>query len=441
MKAKFAKDLYNRLPEGIKSIAGTFIRRKLINNTIFIKQYNELVQSESATEDEMSRKQFELLKNTCIHAYEHTLYYKELFKRVGFDPYNFTINEFTEKIPTITKDEVIANFDLINSDDINDYYPATTGGSSGTRLQINNAWETFYKENAFHYHYMSRYGYDYKKHKILLLAGEESEELCSSSPLHNMIRVSGRHLNQDNFPEAIKYINKFRPDFIIALPSAVYQFCKYLVLSNEKLYCTISHVFFRSENINPKQREFIEETLGCKAVAYYGATERVAWGEEYENIGGIPVYTFNPYYGYVEIDSNDGISLVSTGFNNPKMPLIRYKTDDIITKVGENKFTVEGHRTAVMIGKNDESISVEYFCHLEETFDKIEKYQFEQYKKGEAIVNIIPRRELLENEIAEIEKLFDKMAAERIKFKAHIVDHVNLTTRGKFKLLYRSIDN
>lgn len=420
---------------------GAFIRRRLVNNPIFVEHYNKLVASENMDSDSIKWVQFELLKKTCIHAYEHTKFYHDEFISVGFDPYKLTsFEEFCEKVPIITKEQVIQRFDEINADDITDYYPATTGGSSGTRLLVNNARETLFLENATHYHYMAQYGYDYKKHKILLLAGEESSGLCSISPLYNMIRVSGRHMNRTNFKEALKFINDEKPDFIIALPSSAYQFCKFLKTGNYKIDSNIQHVFFRSENINPQQRLFIEDVLNCKSTAYYGSTERIVWGEEYEDIEGVPIYTFNPYYGYVEIDNEDGISLVGTGFINPKMPLIRYKTDDIISRVKEGKYTVEGHRSSVMIGKNDESISVEYFCHLEDTFDRIEKYQFEQYEKGKAIVKIVPRYNLKKEEITMIENMFNKMAAYNIVFTAIPVDHVELTPRGKFKLLWKALD-
>ena len=256
-----------------------------------------------------------------------------------------------------------------------------------------------------------------------------------------MIRVSGRHLNPSNMNKAIEFVNKFKPDFIIGLPSATYYFCRQLRIGGYKLEKPIQHVFFRSENINPQQRKYIEKTLNCKCNAYYGSTERIAWGEEVENKEGVPVYRFNKLYGYTEVGGEDGISLVSTGFINPKMPLIRYKTDDIIVKVGEERYTVEGHRTACLVGKNGESFSVEYFCHLEETFDLIDKYQLDQFKRGELIVNVIPRKELNEREIDRIKKLFEKMSAGCLEVTIKIVDHVVLTPRGKFKLLLHSIES
>lgn len=382
------------------------------------------------------------MRQTCIHAYEHCAFYRDEFDKAGFDPHkSFTFEEFTQKVPTIDKETVIANMDGINADDIHDDYPATTGGSSGTRLQVNNAWSTFYRENAFHYHFMSRLGYDYRKHRVLLLAGEESETLCSTSPLYNMVRVSSRYLNPDNMDESVRFVNKHKPDYVIAIPSSAYQFCKYLAQGDYKLEKPIKGVFFRSENVNPAQRKFIEQTLHCVCRAYYGSTERIAWGEEVDNRDGVPVYRFNPLYGYTEIGGDDHASLISTGFINPKMPLIRYKTDDIIVEVSPGRYTVEGHRTAALIGRNGENISVASYAHLPNIFDKVDKYQLEQLKVGELIVNIVPRRKLSEEELASLKQLFEKMSADKLTVEIHITDHVELTPRGKFKLLLHSVEN
>lgn len=442
MNAKFVKSVYNNfLPDFMKEALGGIIRKKLIGNKMFLDTFDELVKAENWSKVDLEKEQFKRLKATCVNAYENIAFYKKEFDEVGFNPYTFkSFEEFSAKVPCIDKEIVLANFDALQNPKITDDYPATTGGSSGTRLQVNNAWSTFYKENAFHFHYMSLYGYDYKKSKVLLLAGEESETLTSTSPLYNMIRVSGRHLNPDNMGEAVKFVNKHRPDFIIGLPSATYYFCKQLSTGCYHLESPIKHVFFRSENINPQQRKYIEKTLNCQSHAYYGSTERIAWGEEINNKDGLPIYRFNKLYGYTEAGGDDGISLISTGFINPKMPLIRYKTDDIMVKEGDDRYTVEGHRTACLIGKNDESFSVEYFCHLENTFDIVDKYQLDQFKKGELIVNVIPRHQLSDKEIKKLKDLFEKMSAGCLDVTIKIVDHVVLTPRGKFKLLLHSVE-
>ena len=441
MDAGLVKKIYNSLPENIKKIFGYLIRNQLIKNHFFKIQYRELVEADRMSVETLKQKQLELLRQTCIQAYEQTDYYKKIFDDVEFNPYSFQSFEvFSEKVPILTKQMVLEHFDEINARTITDDYPATTGGSSGTRLQINNAWETFYRENAFDYHFQAKLGYDYKRHKLLLLAGSESEKLCSVSPLYNMVRVSGRYLNAETMKEAVEFINKTKPDYIKGIPSAVYQFCKYLKSGNYELKCAIKGVFYRSENINPEQRKFIEETLKCPSIAFYGATERVAWAEEENNIEGVPVYRFQPLYGYMELDKEDRETIISTGFINPKMPLIRYKTDDSAKCVGDGLYTITGHRSTALVGKNGENISVEYFAHLEESFDKIEKYQLEQFEKGTLLVNVVPRRELSVEEMKEIEELFAKKCAYKLNVSLKIVENVVLTPRGKFKLLNHSIN-
>lgn len=421
---------------------GGVIRKQLINNKLFIKQYQELVDADKKDDRWLTKQQLKLLRQTCIRAYEHTAFYKKEFDEVGFDPYSdFTFEEFSHKVPTIDKDTVNAHFEEFNTDDIDNYYRAETGGSSGTRLQVNNSWSTFYREFAFFYHFMSKFGYNYKKHRVLLLAGEESEKLCSTSPVHGMIRVSSRYLTRNNMSEAVRFVNKYKPDFVIAIPSSGYQFCKYLSQGNYKLAKPVRGVFFRSENINPAQRKFIEQTLHCECAAFYGSTERIAWGEEVENLDGVPVYKFHKLYGYTEIGGKDHASLISTGFIIPKMPLIRYMTDDTIVEVKPERYTVEGHRSQALIGRNGENISVASFAHLPNTFDKIDKYQLEQHKIGELIVNIVPRRKLSDSELLEIKKIFEQMTANKMSIKLRLTDHVVLTPRGKFKLLLHSVNN
>lgn len=144
------KVLYEKLPEGIKVIFSPIIRHGMTGNKVFMEQYEELVTADSLSEEERQNMQFSKLKELCIFAYENTLYYKNIFDKVGFDPYEFSsFEEFTNKVPVLEKADVLKNYDEINCSSITGDYPASTGGSSGTRLVVNNSKECFYKENAF----------------------------------------------------------------------------------------------------------------------------------------------------------------------------------------------------------------------------------------------------------------------------------------------------
>lgn len=445
MNSARLKKLYEKIPESFKLVFSPLIRRGLIGNRIFLEQYKELETAETMDADALLELQFNKLKELCVFAYENTMYYRDVFDKVHFDPYNFkTIQEFTSKVPVLTKDTVLEHYDEINVQNITGDYPASTGGSTGKRLVVNNSQECFYKENAFACHHYKKIGYDYKKSKVAYVGGL-GKTLVSASPLYNMMRYNSKLINKDTVQDVIKSMNKFRPNYIQGLPSAIYFLCRLIRESNEKLSFTLDGVIFASENIYPEQRKFVEETFGCKALAHYGQTERVNFAEEIIGSSDIPEYWFNPLYGLTEIDSSDGNTIIGTGFINKKMPLLRYKNDDVAelvrsTEIG-NVYHIEGHRTAAMIGKNGERISPASFAHMESLLDLADKFQFVQNIPGEITVNLIPKRTLSNEELEKIREEFERMFMGKMKVFVETVEHVEVTARGKFALLIQHIQD
>lgn len=150
-------------------------------------------------------------------------------------------------------------------------------------------------------------------------------------------------------------------------------------------------------------------------------------------------YRFNKLYGYTEIDLKDGGAIMGTGFINPKMPLIRYQTDDCAEDLGNGLYHIEGHRTAAMVGKNGERISAASFAHMDEIFDIIEKFQFVQDEPGVIRIDLIPKSQLSDEDITEIRKSLDKKFMENMSVQINIVDEIRLTARGKYALLIQNI--
>lgn len=433
------KEVYEKLPETVKVTFAPMIRRGMIGNKTFLDQYAELIHADTMSEDELKALQLRKLRDTCIWAYENTKYYHDLFVEAGFDCYGLnSFEEFEQKVPILTKDMVLSHYDEINASSIHDAYPASTGGSTGKRLVINNAQSCFYRENAFLCHHYLKFGnYDYRKSKVAYFGGMGSS-MITASPLYNMMRYNSKLINSETVTQVIQSINKFKPDYIQGLPSAVYFFCKLLNQSKEKIEYSLKGIIFASENIYPHQRSYIEETLGCKSLAHYGHTERVVFAEEIFSEDEKPQYKFNRLYGYTEIDPHDGV-IIGTGFINPKMPLIRYQTDDYVERLENGLYHIEGHRTAAMVGKNGEHISAASFAHMDKVFDNIEKFQFVQNEPGQVILNIIPKKPLSDATMKEIAKSLDKKFMGNMNVMIRTVDQIQLTDRGKYALLIQNI--
>ena len=436
MNSAKLKVLYEKLPGGIKVSFSPIIRRGMIKNKIFREQYEELMKADALSEEERQKMQFAKLKELCIYVYENTTYYKNIFDEAGFNPYGFSsFVEFTDKVPILEKVDVLENYDGINVASITGDYPASTGGSSGTRLVVNNSKECFYKENAFLCHHYLKIGYDYQSSKVAYFGGM-GDTLTSASPLYNMMRYNSKLVNTKTVGQVVKSLNSFRPQYIQGLPSAIYYFCRLLSEGNHVLKFQLKGVIFASENIYSEQRIFVESILGCRTLAHYGHTERVVFGEEILGDNSVPKYHFNPLYGYTEIDPVDNC-IIGTGFINRKMPLLRYKTDDMVNLSEGNNgcYEIEGHRTAAMVGRNGECVSSASFAHMDSTFDYIDKFQFEQYKPGYIIVYIVPKKSLSDSELEKIKRIFEDKFMHNMEVELRVVKEVMLTARGKFALL------
>jgi phenylacetate-CoA ligase len=371
------KKLNTCMPDPLKQMAAPVIRAKLIYNTEFQKQFNTLEKAQYSSAADIEKMQFEKLKAVLIHAYEHVPYYHKIFDKCGLNVYNIKDSSEISKIPTLDKAEIIANFDELQADDIDDFYSATTGGSTGTPLKVNLDRDSIYKERAFIYHFWEQHGYSYKSSKMASFRGTDFHGgFIKYNPLYNEIQLNPCEINTETISEYIKRMESFGVDFLHGFPSAIYSLCKCAKQLNIDLKNKYKAVFLISENIYDFQRKMIKEVLECDTFAFFGHTERAVFAEQ---IGGGGGYRFNPLYGYVQIDT-DG-SIICTGFINQKMPLIRYRLDDTATPYYD-LFKIEGHRDGVLYGNDGEIISAAMLEVHSPILDKIANYQFVQEYKG-----------------------------------------------------------
>lgn len=423
------KTINTKLPESIKQLLAPIIRRRLIYGKPFQKQLTELKNMDSATTEELEKEQFRRLKETLIHAYEHTRYYHRIFKQCGFDPFSFKDVQELLIIPELTKSLIIENYDDLQADDITDYYSATTGGSTGVPLKINLDRESIYRERAFIYHFWGKHGYNYKTSKIASFRGTDFDgKISKLNPLYAEIQMNPCTINAETIEQYIKLMDNFGVEFLHGFPSAIYSFCKYSKQAKINLKRKYKAVFLISENVYEFQKKMMEETLECKLYPFYGHTERAVFAEQNNDMG----YTFNPLYGYVEINENSNI--ICTGFVNKKMPLIRYCMDDCAEKQN-GYYHIKGHREGGLYGKNNEIISAAMLEVHSKLLDKIANYQFVQDRKGEVLVRIIPFDKLTKEDEAAIRELFQKKIGNSIKVTIKVIERLDYTARGKYKLI------
>lgn len=438
MNGKILKKLNEYTPDIIKKLLSKQIRLKVINNKVFNNTLSQLKKIEDMTEEEKIKVHLDKLKDVLIYAYENTIYYKKVFDKVKFNPYTFSdVNEM-KNIPIINKKIVMDHFnEIISKEEIN-HYIAYTGGSTGKPLKILLDTDSIYKEKAFVYNYWRKFGYDYKKSKIVTLRGLEFKgRLYKYNPIDNQIVLNPFTLNDDTVEKYVAKINSFKPEFIHGYASAIYNLCRLINKKNLKLNVNIEGICFVSENVDDIEKKYIEETLNCKGNIFYGHSERAVFAE-YINDS----YTFNDLYTHVELietEENNVFSIACTGLLNKKMPLINYVPDDKVV-LSNDKINIYGHwDKELLIGKNDEKVSMASINFHSEVFNKIKMYQFEQFTPGRVVLNIVEDETLTEKDKKNILHSIDSKLLNIIDVEINIVSKIELTNRGKYKKIIQHI--
>lgn len=444
MKISKIKRIYEKLPPFCKIPFSHLIRGKLIHNKDFKRQYDRLEKFDERTEAETEDEQIRLLKETLIHAYEHTAYYHDLFEKIGFSPYQFRKMSELGQLPLLTKDIIKASFQELAADDIDNFYTVTTGGTTGVPLSVLMENKAIYKEWAFVYHYWAQYGYDFRTSKLATFRGVDiGTKLYEVNPLYREIRMNPFRLNHDTFAIYMKKIDSYGADFLYGYPSAIFSFCKLARAERHLLRGRFKAVFLISENLYPFQEELINEILGCPIGIFYGHSERAVFAERFDK-----GYRFNFLYGVTEIGKKN--EPIVTGFINRKMPLIRYVVDDTVTEVrddiygGITKITgwyqITGHHDKeVLYGENGEEVSVAAINFHDELFQNIRGYQLLQSIPGEFILCLLPEEALEEDEIAGIKKRVEGKLGPAFRCKVEVVQELKLTERGKYKMLISDV--
>jgi phenylacetate-CoA ligase len=139
----------------------------------------------------------------------------------------------------------------------------------------------------------------------------------------------------------------------------------------------------------PKWKEVIFNTFGINMKMHYGQVEKVSFAHQ-DNYDDI--YKENLLYGYNEFDENN--TIIGTGFYNQLMPLIRYKTNDVV-KLKENvkldnstpKTILEilGRNGDMLISEKDSMVPAVNFYSFMSKIEEVDLFQIIQVKETKDI--------------------------------------------------------
>jgi phenylacetate-CoA ligase len=290
---------------------------------------------------QQAEKQFDptaALLKSANRALNEIPYYQKLY---GKGPIQ-SLLQFEDTFGYIDKDTILESYtEFINPKvNLKEYDRGTTGGTSGKPLQLIAPKNRYAVELATMHTLWGRTGYHFDPRAVIRNHKLEGGKDYIVNPITREIIFDGFRLEADYFERIYRTIKKYNIRFVHCYPSAAYELSTFLL--NKGFDTSFIKAFLSgSENIFDYQVDLIQNRLGIRFYNWYGHSEKLILAGYCENTN---LYHVEPTYGYFElIDENNrpirksGMvgEMVGTGFHNPGMVMIRYRTGDFAEYAGD----------------------------------------------------------------------------------------------------------
>lgn len=460
--SSFRKQLPLPVRMGYGWLKRRFVPHPIWDNEEFKRYYQWLQETQWWSRDQLEALQLEQLRALVKHAYEDVPYYRRVFDERRLTPKDIAALDDLQKLPILTKEDVRNNFeDLIARNiDRDRLRYQTTGGSTGRPLGLyKDKYTTGPHEFAFIVRQWGWAGYRFGDKLVTLrdslIAKRERtgrKTWWDYNTDNNEIVLSSTDMSKENMYKYVEKIRQFRPKFISAFPSSLEILARFM-RRNGVSGISATAIFCESETLYAWQRDLIESQFGCRILAGYGMTERVADAVECEQHEG---YHVNMEYGILELLGKDGEPItqagtlgrvIGTGFDTYCMPLIRYLTDDLAAYASgkcsckRESILVQEFRGRIrefIVSKTGKLVPLNALYNSgPPSWGKIRELKFFQEREGELIVKIAKAPSFSKSVVAGefLKDLYERLDAEEFSVEIIFVDRVSRTQRGKLGFL------
>lgn len=239
--------------------------------------------------------------------------------------------------PLLDKELIRSNADAFHASQRWLRARAHTGGTTGTPLKLIRSPESVAVEQVCFDDVLRALGALPESAKIAVLRGDNIKAMSDVQPpfwTHSLggrrLTLSSNHLSERTLPHYIEALSKFDADVLWVYPTTLESLCLLLQRTGHRL--RVERVLSSSEMLRKDVWLLAKATLGCEIADRYGQAERVAAA-----VALAPdVHYFVPGYAHIELvpRSLDGAAavyeIVGTSLWNTAMPLVRYRTGDLI---------------------------------------------------------------------------------------------------------------
>lgn len=427
---------------------------KLVNLLLLfckaMKYYWFFRRSHNMTSEELERYQFDSVKRTLLYASKKVPYYRDLFRTINFDPErDFKKLEDIKKIPYTDKETLRNNYQRFLSEDIEKLHVeyAYTSGSTGTPLKIALDVNSRAAKYAMVYKLRKCGGYSLwdKAFSLWGVYATIKKNPFGIDKIKNILYYANNKMTINNNIEVGKLLRKFKPIQFEGYARSFLELGKTLVKENIERWSPNS-IFCYGDCLTDAMRDELTNIYQTKVYDFYSHVENVVVIGEFTPSER---YVMEDFF-YPEIKSIKetigGGELVGTSFYNFAMPLIRYRTGDIIEIENENldnqisflkiKSIKGREHDYIVLSDGRKILSIQRAIY---GYDGIIASQVIQTSYTDLCINMIVDEKFNHNRLSTIATKVDDVCGTKMHVTFNIVNQLEKSQSGKAPFIIRRL--
>jgi phenylacetate-CoA ligase len=422
-----------------------------------LRVFRELEKSQWLEHATLEELQLARLKTIVRHAYQNVPYYRAALSEHHVGPEDIGRLEDVALLPLLTKETVRRRYaDLLANDGSfileNVYTSGTTGeatmfaadaaarSSAVAHQLLGRSWHGF----SVGARELKIWGHVREYSRSGLSRWLASALNAGKDRLLNVQTLLAHEISPAEMERSIVIIRRYRPELLYGYAAAVYFLARFI--DTHKLPLgdhTIRTVFVTAEKIDLAQKALIERVFGAKVREEYGSAEcgviafECPEGRLHTSDETLLTEVLNP-------DADGTGDLVVTHLRNRAMPLLRYKTGDLVARSSEPcpcgrsstiLSAVVGRREGLIRRPSGGHLHPFVFMLFIQRFGKILKYRIVQRPSMDVDVLMQLTENLTQAETTALVSYFESQLGPGGKIVLRRVDEIPLERSGKYQFI------
>ena len=387
------------------------------------------------------------------HALQTTPYYRDNFEDNGLRQNDLIQHIYSDTcdisiIPPLEKQTIREQLhNLLSDTSLNQQrIENATGGSTGAPLKFYQD-RTYWNQRNLSVYYFDRWGgWNFGEPQLIIWGAPADMNTRSqwkqkiNRYWRNQYWLDGFHLTEPAMHRTYLKMQQWQPKTILAYPSSLYQFAKYLNENNLKPNWDLKGIITSAEMLFTHYRALVESVFGTKIYNRYGSREvgliamECAEGHMHINCRDL----------FLEINSPDPYNIpgdiLITQLNNWTMPFIRYRIGDIGYLSNEicpcgNQLPILaellGRSTATFRTKDGTLVHGGYFTQQFYNIDGVTQFQLIQETYEKCKLKLVLNEKWTERTGSEIIKKIQEKLGTDVSVDVEYVDDIPLSKSGK----------